>query len=192
LAEALILNDEPTEKALQALASALDTSNGLSQRVGAALNYIALGEADLARGIAAGLSSGLQPQNRAYGAMISGMLYSVEGKHVEALDTLVRATQLSDFWLVRFKLGKAYLRAGSFAEALDEFSSCEKRRGEASAVFLDDLPTWRYVADLPYWRARAQQEIGMSHAARENYRAYLAVRAEGPLARDARERMNTL
>ena len=192
LAEAHILNDDPREKALQALASALDTSNGLSQRVGAALNYIALGEAGLAREIAAELASGLQPQNRAYGAMISGILYSVAGEHGEALDTLIRASQMSDFWLVRFKLGKAYLRAGSFAEALDEFSSCEKRRGEASAVFLDDLPTWRYVADLPYWRARAQQEIGMSHAARESYRVYLTVRAEGPLARDARERLTSL
>jgi tetratricopeptide (TPR) repeat protein len=192
LAEARILNDDPREKALQALASALDTSNGLSQRVGAALNYIALGEAGLAREIAAELTSGLQPQNRAYGAMITGILYSVAGEHGEALDTLIRASQMSDFWLVRFKLGKAYLRAGSYAEALDEFSSCEKRRGEASALFLDDLPTWRYVADLPYWRARAQQEIGMSHAARESYRVYLTVRAEGPLARDARERLTSL
>lgn len=192
LAEAHILNDSPTEKALDALESALDINNGLAQRVGAALTYIELGEAERAREIAVELSAGLQPQNRAYGAMISGMLYSAAGQHVEALDTLVRATQLSDFWLVRFKLGKAYLRAGSFAEALDEFSSCEARRGEASAVFLDDLPTWRYVADLPYWRARAQQEIGMSHAARESYRVYLALRADGPLARDARERMQSL
>jgi tetratricopeptide (TPR) repeat protein len=192
LAEAHVLNDDPKEKALEALDSALAISTGLSQRVGAALNYIALGEANLAREIAAELSSSLQPQSRAYGAMITGMLYSEEGQHVEALDTLMRATQLSDFWLVRFKLGKAYLSAGSFAEALDEFNSCEARRGEASAVFLDDLPTWRYVADLPYWRARAQQEIGMSHAARESYRIYLTLRADGPLARDARERMASL
>ena len=116
LAEAHVLNDDPKEKALEALDSALATSTGLSQRVGAALNYIALGEANLAREIAAELSSSLQPQSRAYGAMITGMLYSEEGQHVEALDTLMRATQLSDFWLVRFKLGKAYLSAGSFAD----------------------------------------------------------------------------
>lgn len=192
LAEAHILNGDEKEAAMNAIAAALEISNGLSQRVSAALNYIALDEAGLAREIAGELSSGLQPQNRAYGAMISGMLYSAAGQHVEALDALGRATQLSDFWLVRFKLGNAYLRAGSHAEALDEFNRADQRRGEASAVFLDDLPTWRFVADLPYWRARAQQEIGMSHAARESYRVYLTLRADGPLARDARERMASL
>ena len=192
LAEAHILNGDAKEAAMNAIAAALEISQGLSQRVSAGLNYIALGEVGLAREIAGDLSSGLQPQNRAYGAMLSGMIYSAAGQHVEALDALGRATQLSDFWLVRFELGKAYLRAGSHAEALDEFSRAEQRRGEASAVFLDDLPTWRLVADLPYWRARAQQEIGMSHAARESYRAYLGLRADGPLARDARERMSAL
>jgi tetratricopeptide (TPR) repeat protein len=192
LAEAHILNGDDKEAAMNAISAALEISNGLSQRVTAALNYLALGEVGLARQIAGDLSSGLQPQSRSYGALISGMVYSAAGQHVEALDALGRAAQLSDFWLVRFELGKAYLRAGSHAEALDEFSRAEQRRGEASAVFLDDLPTWRYVADLPYWRARAQQEIGMSHAARESYRIYLTLRAEGPLARDARERMASL
>jgi tetratricopeptide (TPR) repeat protein len=192
LAEAHILNGDDKEAAMNAISAALEISNGLSQRVTAALNYLALGEVGLARQIAGDLSSGLQPQSRSYGALIIGMVYSAAGQHVEALDALGRAAQLSDFWLVRFELGKAYLRAGSHAEALDEFSRAEQRRGEASAVFLDDLPTWRYVADLPYWRARAQQEIGMSHAARESYRIYLTLRAEGPLARDARERMASL
>lgn len=192
LAEAHILNDDPKERSLEAIKAALETSSGLSQKVGAAINYLTAGEASLAREIAGELSSGLQPQNRAYGAMISGMLYSAAGQHVEAIDTLVRATQLSDFWLVRLELGKAYLRAGASAEALDEFSRCEQRRGEASAVFLDDLPTWRYVAELPYWRGRAQQEVGMTHAARESYRVFLSLRAEGALARDARERLTSL
>lgn len=192
LAEAHILNDDPEATTLEAIEAALGISSGLSQKVTAALHYLAIGQPNPAKAIADELAAGLQPQNRAYGAMIQGIIASLDGRHAEALDALTAATQLSDFWLIRFKLGKAYLRADAFAEALDEFSRCDKRRGEASAVFLDDLPTWRYVADLPYWRARAQQEIGMSHAARESYRVYLALRAEGPLARDARERMASL
>lgn len=192
LAEAHILNDDPDGAATAAVEAALDISRGLSQQVSAALHYLALDRPEPAHSIAEELASGLQPQDRAYAAMIDGVIASMDGRHAEALDTLTAATQLSDFWLVRLKLGKAYLRAGAFAEALDEFSRCEERKGEASAVFLDDLPTWRYVADLPYWRARAQQEIGMSHAARESYRVYLSVRDEGPLARDARERMMSL
>ena len=177
---------------MAAIKDALDIERGLSQLVSAASHYVALGKIDEATQLSDELSSGLQPQNRAYGAMISGVIHSLEGRHAEALDALMSATQLSDFWLVRLELGKAYLRAGSFAEALDEFNTCEARRGEASAVFLDDMPTWRYLADLPYWRARAQQEIGMEHAARENYRVYLEVRVDGALADDARERMTKL
>lgn len=192
LAESHILNDDPVEMTLEAIDKALDISDGLPQKVMAALLYLSVDRPELAAVIANELSGGLQPQNRAYGAMINGVIASLDGRNAEALDALTRAAQLSDFWLVRFELGKAYLRAGAFAEALDEFSSCEKRRGEASAAFLDDLPTWRFLADLPYWRARAQQEVGMSHAARQSYQAYLALRAEGPLARDARERMGSL
>ena len=192
LAEAHILNRDSAEDAAAAIEAALGISGGLSQKVTAALHYLALEDAEAARVIAEELVSDLQPQKRAYGAMIQGVIASVEGRHAEALDALTAATRLSDFWIVRFELGRAYLRAGAFAEALDEFSRAEQRKGEASAVFLDDLPTWRYVADLPYWRARAQQEVGMSHAARESYRVYLALRAEGPLARDARERMASL
>ncbi len=192
MAEAHILKGDAAEMATGAIDDALAISRGLSQRVSAALNFLALGRNEAAAAIADELSSGLQPQNRAYGAMIKGVMHSLEGRHAQALDALMGATQLADFWLVRLELGKAYLRAGSFAEALDEFNTCESRRGEASAVFLDDLPTWRYTADLPYWRARAQQEIGMEHAARENYRAYLDVRADGALADDARERMTRL
>ena len=192
LAEALILNGDPDIAAVAAIQSALDISSGLSQKVTAALHYLALGRVEPAQVIAGDLASDLQPQNRAYGTMIDGVIASMAGRHAEALDALTKAVQLSDFWLIRFELGRAYLRAGSFAEALDELSSCEKRKGEASAVFLDDQPTWRYVADLPYWRARAQQEIGMSHAARQSYQAYLDVRPEGALARDARERLTSL
>lgn len=192
LAEALILNGDPDIAAVAAIQSALDISSGLSQKVTAALHYLALGRVEPAQVIAGDLASDLQPQNRAYGTMIDGVIASMAGRHAEALDALTKAVQLSDFWLIRFELGRAYLRAGSFAEALDELSSCEKRKGEASAVFLDDQPTWRYVADLTYWRARAQQEIGMSHAARQSYQAYLDVRPEGALARDARERLTSL
>ncbi len=192
LAEAHILNGDPDESAVQAIESALGIRDGLSQKVAAALLYLELDRRQEAGAIASDLSSALQPQSRSYAAMINGAIHSLEGRHAVALDSLVSATRLSDFWLVRLQRGKAYLRAGSFAEALDEFSACEARKGEASAAFLDDMPTWRYLADLPYWRARAQQQLGMRHAAIQSYQAYLALRDEGPLADDARERMAAL
>jgi len=64
------------------------------------------------------------------------------------------------------------------------------RRGEASAIFLDDVPTFRYMAELPYWTARAQFDIGMTEAARQNLESYLELRPNGgTLVADARERL---
>ena len=121
--------------------------------------------------------------------MILAALDSDAGRHVDALDKLRSAVELSDSWLVRFQMGRAYFASGSFAEALDEFNICQNRRGEASAIFLDDLPTWRYLATLPYWQGRSQQELGMTSAATESYQAFIDLRPDAdPLAADARQR----
>ena len=61
---------------------------------------------------------------------------------------------------------------------------------EAFANREDDLPTWRYIATLPYWKGRAQENLGIGTAAQQSYRDYLAIRPHGgPLADDARERI---
>jgi hypothetical protein len=90
-------------------------------------------------------------------------------------------------------LGLAYLQRGNFAEALSEFEVCGKRRGEATAIFLDDLPTFRYYAPVPYWLARSQEAIGMN--ARARYGEFLKIRANAinePLVLDARQRFAAL
>lgn len=188
LAEAQVASGN-ADAARQAIADALEIRNGTSQQVAAALLYVELGQLDDVRAIAGSLREKLQPQNRAYGNMLLGVIDSIEGRHADALDKLSSASQLADFWLVRLQLGRAYFRAGSFAEALDEFTACEARRGEASAVFLDDLPSWRYLASLPYWRGRAQQEVGMLHAATQSYTEFLGYRNDdSPMVTDARAR----
>jgi hypothetical protein len=46
------------------------------------------------------------------------------------------------------------------------------------------------MATLPYWKGRAQEELGMDTAAQESYRAFVAIRENGGrLADDARERI---
>ena len=114
-----------------------------------------------------------------------------DGRHLEAIDTLTSAISVADLWLLRFHLGRAYLDGEFYAEALDEFMALERRHGEATALFLDDLPTYRYVATLPYWLARAQDGLGMSSAADENYSVFIARRSgDDPLASDARQRLD--
>jgi hypothetical protein len=89
-------------------------------------------------------------------------------------------------------MGVVYARAGAWAEAISEFAACEKRRGEATALFLDDTPTVRYLATLPYWLGRAQEGLGQQAAARANYAKFLANRGANfpadPLVIDARKR----
>jgi TolA-binding protein len=67
-----------------------------------------------------------------------------------------------------------------------------RRRGEATAVFLDDLPTMRLLAPLHYWMGRAKEGQGEKDAAAAEYRAFLTRRPEGsqdPLAIEARKRL---
>lgn len=179
-----------TAASVESIRAALAAGGGIARQVPAAMLFMQLGQADQAAAIGNELLQELQPQGRAYGNMILGALDSVAGRHIAALDKLRLAVELSDSWLVRFQLGRAYFESGSFAEALDEFNICESRRGEASAIFLDDLPTWRYLATLAYWQGRAQQELGMTSAANESFQAYAGLRpASDPLAVDARQRI---
>ena len=190
LAEAMMLAPREGDDVSAALLEAVETSGGLSREVPAALMYMTVGETESARLIAEKLTSTLQPQSRAYGALIHGLLALAEDDPIAALDSISGGIELADLWLLRFYRGVAYLEAGYAAEALDDFTTCYERRGEASALFLDDLPTWRYMATLPYWQGRAQQELGMLHEARQNFMTFVSRRPEGePLADDARQRM---
>ena len=190
LAEALLAGGNSSDVE-SAIASALATSAGLSRQVPAALLFVQVERGDLAARMAVELGATLQPQNRAYGKLISGVIALEQGSHVAAIDSITAGIEFADLWLLRFWLGRAYLDAGYFAEALDELSLAKERRGEATSVFLDDLPTYRYAATLPYWLARAQQELGMKDEAVRNYAAFVARRPDSdPLAQDARQRMN--
>ena len=178
------------ESSMRSIDKVLAAGARLERQVPAALLHLQHGREDQAAMIANELSQQLQSQSRAYANMILGIIESRAGRHVNALDRLTAAIKMYDFWLLRFYLGQAYFAAGSYAEALDEFNISYNRRGEVSAIFLDDLPTWRYLATLPYWQGRAQQELGMTAAAQQSYQVYLDLRPDSdPLAADARQRM---
>jgi len=195
LAEALYLADGDRAEVEAMIDAALTTSAGLPREVPAALLYLELGDIEAARAIATELAAALQHQSRAYGALINGLIAlqdESQAAAVAAIDQISAGLEQADLWLLRFYRGIAYLEAGFAAEALDEFTACHNRRGEASAIFLDDLPTYHYVAVLPYWQGRAQMELGMLHDARQNFMTFVARRPEGePLADDARQRLQS-
>jgi tetratricopeptide (TPR) repeat protein len=109
----------------------------------------------------------------------------------QAILAFMQAQQLTDSWLGHYGLGRAYLSADKFAEANSEFETCLKRRGESSAVFLDDVPTFRYLPPVYYYLGRTQQGLN-SPAAKDSYKKFIAIRkADDPLTLDAKKRLAT-
>ena len=175
---------------LEALATGLSLSSREAQSVPAALLYIETADIESAQQVTADLRRQLQPKSRAYALLIDALIEEQAGNTIEAIDLMSSAIELADLWLIRFYRGRSYLEAGYYAEALDELTSAQERRGEATAVFLDDLPTYRYMATLPYWLGRAQEGLGMTADAAASYTTYVARRpGDDPLADDARQRL---
>jgi tetratricopeptide (TPR) repeat protein len=167
------------ESAAEAATKALGVSDSEPWIISAALTYLAAGRPEQAQSIADRLSGELQPQSRAYGMMIKGLMASQQGRHVEAIETLTQGIALADLWLLRYGLGKVYVAAGYHAEALDELMNCLDRHGEATSLFLDDLPTYRYMAPLRYWLGVAQDGLGMKAAAAKSFQSFLTLRPNG-------------
>jgi tetratricopeptide (TPR) repeat protein len=189
LAESLSAQDRRSA-ALDAVAKGLELLRSDATLVPAALIQLSVGDTEEALRIAAELAEKLSPQSRAYADLIQCLVLSRTGDGVAAIEKLTAAIDKADLWLIRFHLGLIYLDNGFYVEALDEFTVSGDRHGEATAVFLDDLPTYRYVSTLPYWQARAQEQLGMTDEASSNFRAFIATRpGGGPLADDARQRL---
>ena len=127
--------------------------------VPAALLYSELSEFAETKKIADQLRADLQPQSRAYARMLDGVLALRDKRTVDAVDALKSALGFADLWLVRYMLGEAYLAAGYPAEAKSEFEACVTRRGEVTALFLDDTPTYRYYAPVPWQLAAANAAL---------------------------------
>ena len=190
----LALNRAP--QAIRAVQDAMAITREDATLVSAAFVLVRAGRRNEAQSIAEELSRQFQPRRRAYGALIESELARAAGRVIEAKDALDRARKLADLWLGRFLLGVTYVAGEQHLSAQTELELAEKRRGEAIAVFLDDVPSFRYLAPLPYWLARSQEGVNKaSPAAAENYRKFLVLRPEDsrdPLAADARKRLAAL
>ncbi len=182
-----------TALGIGAIQSALKLNRQEAVMVPAARVLLAVGQEAGTKALAAELRNQLQPRSRAYADIIDAEIALRAGRTTAAIDALLAAKKQADLWLVRFDLGRAYVAAGAYAEAFSELETCQKRRGEATAIFLDEVPSYRYLAPLSYWLARAQQGLGLTADAVANYKAYLALRSEStdPLAADARKRLGS-
>jgi tetratricopeptide (TPR) repeat protein len=178
-------------QAIDAAHAALKITHDIGVTVPAARVLILAGKAGEARAIATELEGQLQKQNRAYGKILLAEIALDEKAVPRAIDLLKEALALSDLWLGRFDLGRAYIQRDASAEALSEFEICQKRRGEATALFFDERPTVRYLATLPYWIGRAEEGLKMA-SAKSRYDSFLTLRKDATadsLVDDARKRL---
>jgi eukaryotic-like serine/threonine-protein kinase len=193
VAQAWLMLDQHA-KANTAANAAIQGTDDVSLIYPAAAIYIATGEIEKAVGLSQKLSQRFEPDPRAYGKLIEAEVQMKRGNFREAVQSLGEAKAISDTWLGRFDLGRAYLAAGAYTDADTEFDACMNRKGEATAVFLDDQPSWRYFVPVFYYLGRAQQELS-SPAAADNYRKYLTTRGDDPndrLAANARKQLQLL
>jgi tetratricopeptide (TPR) repeat protein len=161
LAEAhLGLGDEAGAR--EAITQALEVQQGDGQLVPAALLYVELGDKAAAGEIADTLVQQLQPKSRSFGRVIQGAIAIEEQRYADAVDSIREGITLTDSWVSRFYLGRAYYEAGRYIEALDEFEHCMQRKGEATALFLeDDEPTYHNMAALKAWLDKSRVALGM-------------------------------
>jgi serine/threonine protein kinase/tetratricopeptide (TPR) repeat protein len=192
-AQALLMQGHG-DKAIAAAERAANGSTDESLLYPAAMVFLEAGQSDKAMELSQKLSQRLEPDPGAYGKLIEAEVQMKKKDYRSAVRTFQDAQKIADTWLGRFGLGRAYLEAGAFTDADTEFDACVKRRGEATAVFLDDEPSWRYFAPVDYYRGRAREGLGSPGAA-EAYRSYLKIReksANDPLVADAQKRLRSL
>ena len=171
---------------------ALRESQKLCLRYFAAQTYLIVYQNERAQTLASELGSQLQAEPQACALLIEGEVAMARRNIFDAIKLFQQAQGLLDTWLGRFNLGRAYIEAGAFAEAHAEFEWCLKRRGEATSVFFDDFPSYRYFPPVHYYLGRAQEGLG-SAASSESYKKFLEIKfrsdSKDPVVEDARRRL---
>jgi eukaryotic-like serine/threonine-protein kinase len=177
--------------ATRAAEDALAQSTSVRTRFLAGRIFALTGNAKRAGEQASALSSELYSEPQAYAKIIEANVSMASGQARPAIQTLTEANKLLDTWIGRFDLGRAYLEAKLPLEADAEFDRCFKRRGEAMALLLDEVPTYGYFPHVHYYQGVVRQELGIPTAA-ESLKTFVAIRgqaAEDPLVDDARRRI---
>jgi hypothetical protein len=121
--------------------------------------YAQFGRAPQAAKLAETLSSRLDADAQAYGRLLHAEVALAQKNARVALDDVKEAQKIADTWPGRLLFARTYFELGAFAEASSELDIVTKRRGEATAMFLDDVPTYRVYAQVPKWVTRVQESL---------------------------------
>jgi eukaryotic-like serine/threonine-protein kinase len=193
LAEVRELQGRDAE-AIKLAEDALKLSNHPSIALFAGRVLIHAGRPERGDALAAQLDQQLDQLSQLCAKLLAGETDLKRSGARAALANFKAAQKILDTWLARDGLGRAYLLANVFPDAQTEFEACLTRKGEATTVLLDDIPTYRLLATTRYYLARAQ-EGQKSSAAAASYQAFLSIKEKGDeqgLVADARRRMAAL
>jgi serine/threonine protein kinase/tetratricopeptide (TPR) repeat protein len=194
LAHAYLLQ-EKKELASKAADRAVGIRDDAEIVFSAALVYLNAGQDDKARSLQAELFKKPQPEPRVYAKLIGGEMSRARGDIGNAVNLFHEAKDSIDTWIGHYFLGLAYLDAEDYSAAYSEFETCLKRGGEATSVFQNDIPSYRYLAPVYYYIGRAQEGLG-SGVASESYDKFLKIKEKDdgsdPMVKDARSRLGSL
>lgn len=192
LAQAQLLVGNAAEAARTA-ERALTVSKEIPIQFWAARAYIGANQDGKALAVAHDLGSRLDADPQAYDLLLEGEIQLKHNKPQDALKLFLDSRKIADTWMDHFDAGRTYIDLGAFAEADSELEACQKRRGEATALFLDESPTYYVFPPVYYYLGRAQQGL-KSSAAADSYKTFIDIKNGGqdPLLADAAKRMAAL
>ncbi len=191
IADAYFLQGNTAAAARQAEAAVAGNSS-TAIALTAGLLLARTGQGPHALKIADGLAARLEADPQAYARLIRAEAALAQPNARAALEHAREAQKLADTWPGRVIMARAYIALDAFTEATSELDAAMARSGEAVAVALDDVPTFRYFPPVHYYKALAQAGL-KSSAAKETFAAFLAIKKNGDeasgLVADARKRL---
>jgi len=136
------------------------------------------------------LSKELYNEPQAYAKIVDALLALQAGDAPKARTLLQDANKQFVTWIGNFDLGRAALAAGATTQADAAFDQClNARRGEALSLFVDEEPTYAFIAPAFYYQGRSREALKNARFA-EPYREYLRLRdmsREDPLVGEVRK-----
>jgi serine/threonine protein kinase/Tfp pilus assembly protein PilF len=141
--------------------------------------------------IASEMSTALDPDRRSNALLLTGELALQKHDLSSATANFEDAIRLVDTWLGHYDSGLAHLQSREFLEADSEFETCIRRRGEATSLFIDDNPTFRYFPPVYYYHGLAEDGLGTNSV--QWYQKFLSIKVGGgpdPMIPDARSHID--
>jgi len=189
----VLLKESDSKRALAIADKALTLSRDPAILYGAGHIAAEAGQTNKVASLSSELMSKPSSDFQSYANLLLGEANLKNGDATNSLNKFKEAKRLADSWLAHFDLGRAYLAMGAFSEASSEFDICMKRRGEAAAIFLDDVPSYHLYAPVLYYQGLAHEGLKSADAA-QYFKQFLAIKAKGtgdPMIADARRRLGS-